>query len=32
MIVYTKGRTPDSVQEYLAPGKHQQLDMPMVSW
>ena len=30
MIVYTKGRTPDSAQDYLAPGKHQQLDMPMV--
>ncbi|HEX9459943.1 MAG TPA: S41 family peptidase [Thermoanaerobaculia bacterium] len=30
MIVYTKGRTPDSAQEYLAPGKHQKLDMPMV--
>jgi carboxyl-terminal processing protease len=30
MIVYTKGRTPDSAQEYLAPGKHQRLTMPMV--
>jgi carboxyl-terminal processing protease len=30
MIVYTKGRTPDSEQNYLAPGKHQHLDMPMV--
>jgi len=30
MIVYTKGRTPDSAQDYLAPGKHQHLDMPMV--
>lgn len=30
MIVYTKGRTPDSAQDYLAPGKHQKLDMPMV--
>jgi carboxyl-terminal processing protease len=30
MIVYTKGRTPDSEQNYLAPGKHQKLDMPMV--
>jgi carboxyl-terminal processing protease len=30
MIVYTKGRTPDSEQSYLAPGKHQKLDMPMV--
>jgi carboxyl-terminal processing protease len=30
MIVYTKGRTPDSEQSYLAPGKHEKLDMPMV--
>jgi C-terminal peptidase (prc) len=30
MIVYTKGRTPDAAQDYLAPGKHQKLDMPMV--
>src|SRR5437762_2189143 len=30
MIVYTKGRTPDSAQDYVAPGKHQKLDMPMV--
>jgi len=30
MIVYTKGRTPDSAQDYLAPGKHQKLDMPLV--
>src|SRR5205085_3363602 len=30
MIVYTKGRTPDSEQSYLAPGKHQKLDMQMV--
>src|SRR6266851_486496 len=30
MIVFTKGRTPDSEQNYLAPGKHQKLDMPMV--
>jgi carboxyl-terminal processing protease len=30
MIVYTKGRTPDSEQNYTAPGKHQKLDMPMV--
>jgi carboxyl-terminal processing protease len=30
MIVYTKGRTPDSEQSYLAPGKHQKLDIPMV--
>jgi len=30
MIVYTRGRTPDSAQEYTAPGKHQKLDVPMV--
>src|SRR5689334_7559886 len=30
MIVYTKGRTPDSAQDYLAPGKHNKIDMPMV--
>jgi carboxyl-terminal processing protease len=30
MIVYTKGRTPDSEQNYLAPGKHQKLDVPLV--
>src|SRR5204863_2509192 len=30
MIVYTRGRTPDSAQEYVAPGKHQKVDMPMV--
>jgi len=30
MIVYTKGRTPDSAQEYLAPGKHEKFDLPMV--
>src|SRR3954463_7681410 len=30
MIVYTKGRTPDSAQDYLAPGKHQHLDIPLV--
>lgn len=30
MIVYTKGRTPDSAQDYVAPGKHQKLDMPIV--
>src|SRR5204863_6298232 len=30
MIVYTKGRTPDSEQNYLAPGKHNKIDMPMV--
>ncbi len=30
MIVYTKGRTPDSAQEYRAPGKHERFDMPVV--
>ncbi len=30
MIVYTKGRTADSAQDYVAPGKHKKLDMPMV--
>lgn len=30
MIVYTKGRTPDSFQEYLAPGKHMRVDLPLV--
>jgi len=30
MIVYTKGRTPDSAQDYVAPGKHEKLDMPVV--
>ena len=30
MIVYTKGRTPDSAQDYVAPGKHQKIDTPLV--
>jgi carboxyl-terminal processing protease len=30
MIVYTKGRTPDSFQEYKAPGKHDRLEVPVV--
>jgi carboxyl-terminal processing protease len=30
MVVYTKGRTPDSAQEYLAPGKHVKYDQPLV--
>lgn len=30
MVVYTKGRTSDSAQDYVAPGKHQKLEMPMV--
>ena len=30
MIVYTKGRTSDSAQEYVAPGKHEKLEVPVV--
>ncbi|HMC22301.1 MAG TPA: S41 family peptidase [Thermoanaerobaculia bacterium] len=30
MIVYTKGRTADSAQDYVAPGKHQKIDIPLV--
>jgi carboxyl-terminal processing protease len=30
MIVYTKGRAADSAQDYVAPGKHQRLDIPLV--
>jgi carboxyl-terminal processing protease len=30
MIVYTKGRTADSAQDYVAPGKHDRLDVPLV--
>jgi carboxyl-terminal processing protease len=30
MIVYTKGRTPDSAQDYTAPGKHDHLELPLV--
>jgi carboxyl-terminal processing protease len=30
MIVYTKGRTADSAQDYVAPGKHDHLDIPLV--
>src|SRR5687768_610826 len=30
MIVYTKGRTSDSAQEYMAPGKHEKLAVPVV--
>ena len=30
MIVYTKGRTADSAQEYVAPGKHVRFDKPLV--
>lgn len=30
MIVYTKGRTPDSFQEFTAPGKAQALNIPLV--
>ncbi len=30
MIVYTKGRTADSAQEYVAPGKHPKIDVPII--
>jgi carboxyl-terminal processing protease len=30
MIVYTKGRTADSMQEYTAPGKHAKFNKPVV--
>jgi carboxyl-terminal processing protease len=30
MIVYTKGRTADSAQDYTAPGKHQKVEVPLV--
>ena len=30
MIVYTKGRTADSAQEYTAPGKYEKFDLPLV--
>ncbi|HEV8660477.1 MAG TPA: S41 family peptidase, partial [Thermoanaerobaculia bacterium] len=30
MIVYTKGRTADSAQDYVAPGKHERLNVPLV--
>ncbi|HEY0592737.1 MAG TPA: S41 family peptidase, partial [Thermoanaerobaculia bacterium] len=30
MIVYTKGRTPDSFQQFHAPGTHDRLDVPVV--
>ena len=30
MVVYTKGRTPDSAQDYFAPGKHEQVNVPLV--
>ncbi len=30
MIVYTKGRTADSAQDYVAPGKHDKIDVPLV--
>lgn len=30
MIVYTKGRTADSAQDYVAPGKHDHLSVPLV--
>lgn len=30
MIVYTKGRTADAAQDYVAPGKHDKLNVPIV--
>lgn len=30
MIVYHKGRTPETYQEYRAPGKHESLDVPVI--
>jgi carboxyl-terminal processing protease len=30
MIVYTKGRTADAAQDYVAPGKHEKLNVPIV--
>src|SRR5687768_1088858 len=30
MVVYTKGRTPDSAQEYTAPGKQEKFNKPIV--
>ena len=30
MVVYTKGRTADAAQDFVAPGKHQTLDVPVV--
>ncbi|HVR44823.1 MAG TPA: S41 family peptidase [Thermoanaerobaculia bacterium] len=30
MIVYTRGRTPDSFQEFRAPGTHMRLNVPLV--
>ena len=30
MVVYTKGRTADSAQEYVAPGKHVKFEQPLV--
>ncbi len=30
MVVFTKGRTADAAQEYVAPGKHEKFDMPLV--
>jgi carboxyl-terminal processing protease len=30
MIVYTKGRAADSSQEYLAPGKHDRITVPLI--
>jgi carboxyl-terminal processing protease len=30
MVVYTKGRTADSAQDYFAPGKHERVDVPLI--
>ena len=30
MVVYTKGRTADAAQDFVAPGKHRTLDVPVV--
>src|SRR5207248_10908943 len=30
MIVYTKGRTADSEQNFLAPGKHEKVNVPLI--
>jgi carboxyl-terminal processing protease len=30
LVVYTKGRTPDSEQNYNAPGKHERVEVPVV--
>lgn len=30
MVVYTKGRTADAAQNYVAPGKHEPIEVPVV--